>query len=227
MAGFMAMGYIGFLATGTGTNSTNGPIVAQQGANPTTGTAVSPVQQRLASLTARVEELANREKTTSKKLTEFEEAFRPTAALSDPLPGSRVDDNAVVGNALPSGGKSSANVSVNVLPLTENDKITEFDGAGQLENYGIDLASALSVETLKRHWSNLKKSNPSLIKGLKPHFLDKGTAEAPLYLLVVGPFDRMSDARGRCAALSKANIECQETRYQDGSMENIHTAGRN
>jgi hypothetical protein len=223
MAGFMAMGYIGFLATGTDSGQSEGTVVAQIGTTP----AISPVQQEVAALRAHVQALTNREKTLSKKLSNIEEALGPnTAALPEQPSGYGIDEEQPQANTPSPLSNSNKNVSVNVLPLTQDDKLTEFSGAELPESYGIDLASARSIESLKRHWNYLKKTNTGLLKGLKPHFIDKGTSELPLFSLVVGPFDRMSDARGHCEKLSKANIECQETRFQADSIEKIYTAGR-
>jgi hypothetical protein len=224
MAGFMAMGYIGFLATGSGTNSSIGTVVAQNGSTPSTA-ARSPVQQEIAALRAHVAELTNREQATSRKLSMIEEALGPnTAALPGPKSGYGIDEVAPGTDSIETPFKSTAKVSVNVLPLTANDKITELSGSNQSDSYGVDLASARSISSLKRHWSYLQKKEPDLLRGLKPHFIDKGTSDLPLFSLVVGPFNRMSDASSHCLSLSKANIECQETRFQMGSMEKIHTA---
>lgn len=225
MAGFMAMGYIGFLATGTGGQRSDNTLVAQNGA--TTSAKISPVQQEVAALRAHVLELTNREKKLARKLSNIEEALGPnTAALPDEPSGYGIDEEVPVANATDTLSKPSQKVSINVLPLTQDDKVTQFSGSDLTDNYGVDLASARSIDSLKRHWDYLKKTNTVLLKGLKPHYIDKGTTELPLFSLVVGPFNRMSDARSHCSELSKASIDCQETHYQVGSMEKIHTAGR-
>ncbi len=220
MAGFMAMGYIGFLATGSGTGNSGGALVAQNRSLPDKG-AIEPVQQKIAALSARVEELTNREKTTSKKLSIIEEALIPTASLPDKPAQTAVKAVRPSERPVP-----RAPVSVNVLPLTENDKITELSVDPSPETFGVDLASARSIESLKRHWDYLRKSRPALVKGLKPHFIDKGTADLPLYSLVLGPFRQMSEARASCNALLRARIECQETSLQVPSLNKIHTADR-
>jgi len=119
---------------------------------------------------------------------------------------------------------TSKNVTIKVLPLTQDDTITEFTGSSPLENFGIDLASARSVDSLERHWDYLSRSNPELLDGVKPHYVGKGTAELPLFTLVAGPFKRMADARILCKKLAKENIDCHETRYNDKEMQNLHTA---
>ncbi len=213
------MGYIGFLVTGSGGQNSGGTLVAQN--KPVSAMAsISPVQQELATLRAHVKE-------TASKLAVIEEALGPnTAALPNQKSGYGKDQQMPRAAALTLPSKASDKVSVNVLPLTENDKITELSGDDPTESYGVDLASARSIDSLKRHWTYLKKTRPELFKGQKPHFVDKSTADLPLFTLVVGPFDRMSDARNQCAKLTSANIECQETQFQVGSMEKIHTAGR-
>ncbi len=225
MAGFVAMGYIGFLATGNNSLSSDSTLVAQNGSTPSR-TPVSTSNSEVAELRARVQDLTNREKTLSRKLSNIEEALGPnTAALPDKPTGYGIDE---VARAKPKSAdlETTRTVSINVLPLTQDDKINELINNDQLNRYGVDLASARSIDSLQRHWIYLKKKSPKLFKGLKPQFIDKGTPDLPLFSLIVGPFERMSDARNRCKALSKANVDCQETHYQVGSMQKIKTAGR-
>ena len=219
MAGFVAMGYIGFLATGTGNQHSTSSMVAQSGI--AKSSMITPVQQEVAALRAHVQELTNREEKLARKLSNIEEALGPnTAALPDQPSGSGKP------KAQPSVAKSGNKVSINVLPLTADDDVMQLSADPQSKSYGIDLASARSLDSLERHWKNLKKSNPALLKGLKPHFVETGTTELPLYSLIAGPFERKSAAVTHCKKLSNANIDCQETNYQSGGMGKITTAGR-
>ena len=225
MAGFVAMGYIGFLATGTGSQRSNSTMVAQ--ANLANSSVATPVQQQVAALRAHVEELTNREKKLSRKLSNLEEALGPnTAALPSPSSGISQRNSAQKTNMPSSTGMPSKKVTINVLPLTADDNVMQLTTDPQSKSYGIDLASARSIDSLERHWKNLKKSNPALLKGLKAHFVDKGTTDLPLYSLIAGPFERMSAAVSHCKKMSNANIDCQETNFQSGGMGKIKTAGR-
>ena len=219
------MGYIGFLATGTGNQRTDSTMIAQnQPAKATMGLAM---QQEVAALRAHVQELTSREKNLSKKLSNIEEALGPnTAALPEQDTGFKLRENNPSAPMQPPISKATKNVSVNVLPLTPDDKIFQLSDKTAEKTYGIDLASARSIDSLERHWKNLKKSNPALLKGLKAHFIDKGTADLPLFTLVAGPFERKSAAATHCKMFSNANIDCQETHFQTGSMEKITTAGK-
>lgn len=202
VAGFMAMGYIGILAIGRGSD----PSQMQQVASNAAVIAISPVERQLAALNDNIKKLANKTDKTSKELSLIKEAFGPsTASLPD---------------------KQPATVSVNVLPLTENDKIAVLSGDDSDKTHGIELAQARSIESLKRLWQKLQKADSSLFSGLKPHYIDHGTRELPLYSLVLGPFPLASQARGRCEQLSKAGIECHETSYRAVPNIKIQTAGK-
>ncbi len=221
MAGFVAMGYIGFLATGTGNQRSNSPMVAQS--NILNSPVSTPVRQEVAALRAHVQELTNREQKLSQKLLNLEEALGPNTAS---LPDQASENNAENKVVNPPAPKPTQNVSINVLPLTAEDNVMQLTVDPQTNNYGIDLASARSIDSLERHWNSLKKSNPALLKGLKAHFIYKGTTELPLYSLIAGPFERKSAAVSHCQKMSNANIECQETNYQSGGLGKITTAGR-
>ncbi len=224
MAGFVAMGYIGFLATGTGSQRSNSTMVAQ--ANLANSSATTPVQQEVAALRAHVQELTSREKKLSRKLSNLEEALGPNTAA---LPSQTTEfgrGNSAPNTNMPSPARMpTKKVTINVLPLTADDNVMQLSTDPQAQSYGIDLASARSIDSLERHWKNLRKSNPALLKGLKAHFVDKGTADLPLYSLIAGPFERMSAAVSHCKKMSNANIDCQETNFQSG-MGRITTAGR-
>ncbi|MCP4932934.1 MAG: SPOR domain-containing protein [bacterium] len=225
MAGFIAMGYIGFLATGTGSQRSNSTMVAQR--NLANSPVATPVQQEVAVLRAHVKELTSREKKLSRKLSNLEEALGPnTAALPSQSTEFDLRNSAKNINSLSSNGKPSKKVTINVLPLTVDDNVMQLSAGPQTKSYGIDLASARSIDSLERHWRNLKKSNPALLKGLKAHFVDKGTTDLPLYSLIAGPFERMSVAVGHCKKMSNANIDCQETNFQHGGKLKITTAER-
>ncbi len=224
MAGFVAMGYIGFLATGTGSQRSNSTMIAQS--NMTGSSVRTPVQQEVAALRAHVQELTSREKKLSRKLSNLEEALGPsTAALPGQPAGFGLENDGQNSNASYPAAKPSQKVTINVLPLTADDNVMQLSADPQSKSYGVDLASARSIDSLERHWRNLKKSNPGLLKGLKAHFADKGTADLPLYTLIAGPFERMSAAVSHCKKMSIANIDCQETNFQSG-MGRITTAGR-
>ena len=214
------MGYIGFLATGTGNQRSNSTIVAQS--NLTNSSVSTPVQQEVAALRAHVKELTNRAQKLSRKLSNIEEALGPnTAALPDQSTGFGTGNNNPAAKMKP-----SRKVSINMLPLTADDNVMQLSKDPQSKSYGIDLASARSIQSLERHWNNLKKNNPALLKGLKPHFVDKGSQGLPLYSLIAGPFAKMSAAVSHCKKLSSVNIDCQETNFQSGGMGKITTAGK-
>ncbi len=223
IAGFMAMGYIGFLASGTGTDK-NGAIRVARTPDTKTDALPAPVQKKIAALSARVEALTNREKSTLRKLSVIEEALRPTAALPDQKPSPDTASPEAIQPVTSTIAK--ANVSVHVLPLTENDRIIGFSDDNRQGSFGLNLASARSISSLKRHWSELKKSQPKLFQGLEPHYLDKSSQDLPLYELVVGSFERINEARSYCRTLSAQSIECQETSLPQGRFDKIHTAGK-
>jgi len=222
MAGFMAMGYIGFLATGSNSPQSKNLQLATAGASST-----NPVEQQLATLNATMKKLANKTETTSRELSLIKEAFGPNTAS---LPNAESVEKEKKAKALLTAKASpenlSAKVSINVLPLTESDKVAVLSGTDPSESYGIDLAQARSVGSLKRYWKKLEKTNNSLFSGLKPRYINRGTAELPVYSLILGPFDLKSKAQNRCQQLAKISIECDETHYRAEPFENIQTAGK-
>jgi len=222
MAGFMAMGYIGFLATGSDTQQPQKPQLAAAGAITT-----SPVERQLAALSANMKKLANKTETTSRELSLIKEAFGPnTASLPDtkPVEKEKRAKARLAVNASPS--RLPAKISVNVLPLTENDKVAVLSGTDPSETYGIDLAQANSISSLERHWQGLKKTDNKLFAGLKPHYINRGTTDIPVYSLILGPFDLKSEAQNHCEKLAKLSIECEETHYRAATFEKIQTAGK-
>ena len=227
VAGFMAMGYIGFLATGMASRHDGGTELASQDTSPP----VSPVAQQLAALNANVRALANKAETTSRELTKIKEAFAPTAALPDEKTGAEAETSTrpehlplIASKTAPDRRLAGTKVSVSVLPLTENDRVAALSTTMPGETYGIDLAQARSVDSLEHHWEKLKRAHPALFSGLTAHYIDRGSKDLPLYSLIVGSFDLMSAAHVRCAQFSRADIECEVTRYRAGPFARFHTA---
>ncbi len=222
MAGFMAMGYIGFLATGSNSQQPqNGQLATAEASS------ISPVAQQLATLSATMKKLANKTESTSRELSLIKEAFGPnTASLPDAKPVEKEKKAKAQLAANVSPETLPAKVSINVLPLTENDKVAVLSGTDPSESYGIDLAQARSIGSLERHWKRLEKTNNPLFSGLKPHYINRGSAELPVYSLILGPFDLKSKAQNRCEQLAKISIECDETHYRAEPFEKIQTAGK-
>ncbi len=233
MAGFMAMGYIGFLATGSDTRQPQNAQLATAGTITT-----SPVERQLAALSANmkkianttnanIEKLANKTETTSRELSLIKEALGPnTASLPDtkPVEKERVAQKQLAADRQATG--LPPKISVNVLPLTENDKVAVLAGTDPSETYGITLARANSISSLERHWRGLGKDEKKLLTGLKPHYINRGTTAEPLYFLILGPFDLKRDAQNRCGEFAKLRVECGETQYRATPYEKIQTAGK-
>ncbi len=232
MAGFMAMGYIGFLATTIDSPRTGGPVAGLDRPSLPPG-AASSVQQEVAALRANVKELRQREKQLTRKLTNIEEALGPaTASLpqnpqkaSGSLSQKASRQTAGIAAVTPEKAVAASPVSINVLPLTAEDKVINLSGMNKVENYGVDLATARSVSALKQHWNRLQQQNGDLFRGLKPLYIDKGSSDLPLFSLVAGPFNGLSDAQSYCEKLARARIDCQETGYPGSFPQKIHTAG--
>ena len=219
MAGFMAMGYIGFLAVGSNGSPTSNPQLAQAGG---TTLKVNPVEQQLAALNENMKKLASKTESTSREISILKEAFNPTAALPD---SPRKQPQAQAQNeANRADNVKTAKVSVSVLPLTENDSIDLLSGLDAGESYGVDVAQGLSIATLERYWK--KQQGNALFSGLTPHYINRSSDDQVMYSLVLGPFQLKSAARKLCQQLGELSMECETTHYRAGPSEKIQTAGK-
>ena len=80
--------------------------------------------------------------------------------------------------------------------------------------YVVQLASAKSAKGLRRTWSKLRQSHPSLFKGLNESVVKKnlGPKKGVWYRLRAGAFANASAARAFCARAKKRKVGCLATR---------------
>ena len=144
MAGFMAMGYIGFLATGNGSLDTRQPLVVQNEI-PFSAAQVSPVLKEVAALTAKVEDLTSREQKLSKQVTYLKDAFgvetsslpdekekpveKTTQKIEKTIEKTPKKTPKLVVAAAPKiviTPKPYEKVTIKLVPLTQEDKLSGF-----------------------------------------------------------------------------------------------------
>jgi hypothetical protein len=217
-AGLVAAGYIAFLFLGAGPHGNGIGKLANTSAGSPTHTA-APEHEEVANLRAHVVELKDQEEHLAQKISKIEqtiETFGPiTASIQSnkPSTGYGIDEEPRASSEPPSTA-GGPNVAVKVSPLPQDENLAETYSSGGFDTYGLSLASARSVDALERHWDYLVKTAGATLAGLKPRYVRKGGADNPQFELVAGPLDRMSDAQSRCEQLSRINIDCQNTRYE-------------
>jgi hypothetical protein len=214
MAGLIASGYIAFLFMGAGPKTGHNPKLADNGSAPASPTA-NPMHEEVASLRAHVVKLKDQEEQLAQKISKIEQTLGPiTASISDQKTntGYGIDEETP---AAPDAAATGAapNVSVKMLPLTQDDTVAEVYSLGGFDTYGLSLAKARSLEALERHWDYATRTAGAALADLKPRYLKTGAGDNVQYELIAGPLDRMSDATARCERLSKLNIDCSNTRY--------------
>lgn len=214
LAGMIASGYIAFLFMGAGPQSGRSSRIADTGGTtlaPTSG----PMQEEVASLRAHVVELKDQEAQLAQKISKIEQTLGPiTASISDQKAptGYGIDEEA---SAAPdaAAAPSSPNVTVKMLPLTQDDTAAEVYSQGGFDSYGLSLATARSLDALERHWDYLTRTAGQTLADLRPRYLRKGSDDSAQFHLIAGPLDRMSDAKARCEQLTRLNIDCTGTRF--------------
>lgn len=223
MAGLIASGYIAFLFMGNPGHDSSVGKIANAITNSSIGRTSTPVQQEVASLRAHVSELKDREEKLAKKISKIEQSLGPiTASISDNTTGYGIDDeNAPVFV----DRDKTANVAVKILPLLQDDSVGELFSETSSQSYGISLASARSVDALERHWDYLRKTAGTSFNDVQPRYVRRGSPTLPVFELIAGPFERMSEARARCDQLTRLNIDCASTRVDNSFPSEFQNAG--
>lgn len=213
MAGLIACGYIAFLVLVTGQQNMSAQKYASANVAPIADRGAEQAQADVTNLRAHVDELKQQEERLAAKLSKIEEMLGPiTASISGPKPsGYGIDEEPVAHDAAQPATPSA--ILVKMSPLPQDDSVAEVYSRSGFDAYGLKLATARSVDALERHWDYLQKTSTAPLANLKPRYLSKGSAEQPLFELIAGPLDRMSDATARCQQLGKVNVDCEHTRY--------------
>lgn len=75
--------------------------------------------------------------------------------------------------------------------------------------FGIELASAGSIDDLREHWTALKANHGPLLMGLQPLAVRERRSGGTEYKLMAGPFAHLNAAQQRCARLTEAHVACR------------------
>jgi hypothetical protein len=229
MAGFIALGYIGFLVTGADQYASGVKMAGAGGGH---------VGRQVAALKANVDSLNKKEAKLARKLSNLEQSLGPvTASLPAEPTGYGIDEvtsPSISPQAVMASKEKAAtmlmranngSVSIKIAPLAQEEDIAELLGPTRFDAYGLQLARASSTEALKRHWDYLQKSHGDILKGLKARYENAGGPDKPLYKLVAGPIEHLSDARSICARLSREAVDCSETSFKASTRAALKTAG--
>lgn len=81
--------------------------------------------------------------------------------------------------------------------------------------YGIDIGSALSIQTLQARWAGTRSAHPQLFEGLTPvvTLKDIPRSKRVELRLVVGPLPSAGAAAQLCASLAAFRLFCQPTTF--------------
>lgn len=82
--------------------------------------------------------------------------------------------------------------------------------------YGVDIASGLTLEDLRKRWALIRNAHPQLFAGLEPIATVREAVHGNTRLelrLVVGPLAEAGDAAQLCVSLSALGLFCQPTMF--------------
>jgi len=91
------------------------------------------------------------------------------------------------------------------------------DTTAALPAYGADIGSAMSMKTLRTHWTALRAAHPQLFGGMHPVVTLRQNAHlnhTELHL-VVGPYSSADAAAQFCGLLGTFHVPCQPTMFDD------------
>jgi len=184
-------------------------------------------RDRLAARLAAVEH--NMEDVTgsvTQQLETFKTAARPNAPWPDDTPpalAAPVTPEAItgaLGEITPAVPASSATLPEMPSPSPPSPPPSEPIGPPALATappaaYGIELASAPSIQTLHARWAALHTTHPLLFEGLRPVVVMKELRRSNRVelQLVAGPFSSAEAAQRRCVSLAVLRLPCQPTSF--------------
>jgi hypothetical protein len=79
--------------------------------------------------------------------------------------------------------------------------------------YGVDIGSAVSIQTLRARWAGIRSAHPQLFDGLAPTIALGETQQSnrPELRLVLGPLASANAAAKLCKTLERFRLTCQPT----------------
>lgn len=134
----------------------------------------------------------------------------PSGPVLSPWPHQRVQE-ASVPTPLPAPALQPP-THVASLPV-ESEKPASRPPAKR--EFGADLGSAASMESLRTHWSAVKANYGPLLKGLQPRYFAHESKPGVIeYHLILGPFTTAAAANGLCGRLTATRIYCRTAMFE-------------
>ncbi len=183
---------------------------------------IAALQTEITTLRQLVEDLIRQEKTLENRLSLIESAFGPaTSALppsveKNPVTGSLkskkqlaapIPKVTVTYSSLPSDGFGDILATGSPLPVAGTKTPTQ-------TRFGVELATALSSDGLKKEWTALSGRHEELLGKLEVRRQTTGesSARGPQEMkLIAGPFSNAASAALLCARLQAEGAFCKET----------------
>jgi hypothetical protein len=83
------------------------------------------------------------------------------------------------------------------------------------KEYAVDIGSAVSIQTLRARWAEIRAAHPQLFQGLTATVITRGIPQADRseLRLVLGPLPNFDAAARLCASLTPYRVFCQPTPF--------------
>lgn len=84
--------------------------------------------------------------------------------------------------------------------------------------YGIELATAPDMDTLRSRWVTVKANHGPLLVGLQPVAVHERPPAGSLYRLIAGPLPTYAKAKEACARFAAVRTTCRPARFDPNSI---------
>jgi hypothetical protein len=143
----------------------------------------------------------------------------PWPAAAAPLPATPAVIASVVTPVVPPPTDLAAPLRQNpLLPAAKQGPANAAASAGRPTErieYGVDIGSAFSIQTLRARWLSIRSAHPQLFEGLAPTVTlrEVPRSNRAELRLVVGPLANAEAAAQLCASLAYFRLFCQPTMF--------------
>ncbi len=188
---------------------------------------VSRLNRKLAEVSAQLQNMAQAQTSTSKRVDEIEDAFTSITAA---IPASSTLSSSPYHRLLDTGWDADDMVTRKQkrdrIALLKSEAISAHNNQLQLSKsaaqtqFAVELASYENIITARNAWKNLNDSHGSLLNTFEPHLLPSldTSNEKGRVKLIVGPIKTAAKAAQVCSVLRSNGQVCQERLFSASSI---------